>query len=273
MFINKTNLALLLNQVATHYKEAVLANEVAIRLLEQVDFLEINPKLILNLGCRTGFTTNLLKEKFPSAIIVSLDIAEKMLYFPRDSEFLLSPVCADPESLPFFSDSFDLVYSNLTLQWFDFLKVFREVHRLLIPQGLFLFSTLGVDTLREARECLDEIKYAKTKFDFIDMHHLGDALLQNAFLNPVVSMEHLTLTFTDVPTFLKKIESMAYQSFLPNLWQEGVQREAFTLCYEKLRENNLLPATFEIIYGFGSKRVREEETKEVVVPFSAIKKH
>ena len=56
-------------------------------------------------------------------------------------------VCAEAAQLPFADGSFDLVFSNLCLQWVpDLPAVLAEFRRVLRPDGLLLFSTLRART-------------------------------------------------------------------------------------------------------------------------------
>ncbi len=65
----------------------------------------------------------------------------------------LYAVCADIEQLPLADESVGLVWSNLALQWVnDLPRVIRDLHRVLAPGGLLMFSTFGPDTLKELRE-------------------------------------------------------------------------------------------------------------------------
>ena len=65
-------------------------------------------------------------------------------------------VCADLSSLPFAAGSFDLVWSNLALQWVnDVPRVLAEWRRVLKVGGLAMFATFGARVLgaRETTAC------------------------------------------------------------------------------------------------------------------------
>ena len=66
-----------------------------------------------------------------------------------------SPCAAMRTACPCKASSFDLVLSNLLLEWcHDPDAVFAEAARVLRPKGLFTFTTLGPDTLKEAARAL-----------------------------------------------------------------------------------------------------------------------
>jgi len=62
-------------------------------------------------------------------------------------------VCGEAAKLPFADASFDLIFSNMCLQWVPDLPVaLAEFRRVLRPQGLLLFTSFGPDTLAELPE-------------------------------------------------------------------------------------------------------------------------
>jgi malonyl-CoA O-methyltransferase len=63
------------------------------------------------------------------------------------------------------------------------------------PGGLLLFSTFGPDTLKELRAAWRAADGHTHVSRFIDMHDLGDALVRAGLGEPVMDMEHLTLTY------------------------------------------------------------------------------
>ncbi|VEB45798.1 Malonyl-CoA O-methyltransferase BioC [Chromobacterium violaceum] len=51
---------------------------------------------------------------------------------------------ADIEKLPLADASVDMIWSNLTIQWINVPdKMFAELRRVLKPDGMLMFSTLG----------------------------------------------------------------------------------------------------------------------------------
>ncbi len=104
----------------------------------------------LDLGCGTGYFCRQLDLRFPAAQGLALDLAPGMLQQAR----VLRPgplhLCGDAQALPLASDSLDLVFSSLALQWCgDFSAVLAEVRRVLRPGGLLVFSSLAQGTLQE----------------------------------------------------------------------------------------------------------------------------
>lgn len=111
------------------------------------------PATCIDLGCGTGYCTQLLQQRYPDSTLISLDLALPMLQQTRlrasSSPLLL---CADATRLPLRSASAMLVFSSLAIQWCsDYAALFRELARVLVPGGSALLSTFGPATLQELR--------------------------------------------------------------------------------------------------------------------------
>jgi malonyl-CoA O-methyltransferase len=250
---------------ATYDDAAVLQREVADRLLERLDYIKMRPLRILDLGCGTGYLTRLLSQRYPSAQIIGLDLALPMLRAAQRHTRVRLPFglgrrlsrCryanADAEALPLSDTSFDLVVSNLTLQWCDPDRVFRECRRVLRPAGLFLFTTFGPDTLKELRAAWRAVDGRVHVHDFIDMHDLGDALVRARFADPVMDVEHLMLTYSRVAGLLRDLKAIGAHNAAAARRQTLTGKHEFAQfeqAYEGFRRpDGLLPASHEVIFG------------------------
>jgi malonyl-CoA O-methyltransferase len=261
----------------TYDAAAVLQKLVRDEMLSRLDLVKITPKAILDAGCGTGHGSFALQKKFKNAQVVSLDIALGMLQKTKLQRPILQKIlnkqhllCADIESLPIASASMGLVWSNLALQWCNDLDgAFSEVARVLQPNGLFMFSTFGPDTLKELRAASNNGHTHVSRF--IDMHDIGDALTRAGFSAPVLDVEHYTLTYDDVKSVmidLKKIgahnatsgraRGLQGRGFLQNLTQQ----------YEQFRTQGKLPATFEVIYGHAWTKEQKPDLGAGVSPIT-----
>lgn len=250
----------------------LLTREVARRMDERLDYIRVAPRRILDLGCGTGADLPRLAERFPDATVIAADFSAAMLaragarLRPTRSGGLLrrllgAPsalphVTADAGALPIARASLGLVWSNLMLPALDDpLPTFREIHRVLEVGGLLMFSTLGPDTLRELRAALPD-RRGERVHRFIDMHDIGDALVQAGFADPVMDMEIITLTYPDLDTLLQDLRrsggANAAIARPRGLSGRGEWAEA-RATYERLRQDGRLPATFELIQGHAWK--------------------
>ncbi len=259
--IDKHLARLAFEKSAAGYDEAaVLQREVADRVLERLDVMKSVPKRILDVGAGTGYCTRALMQRYGKARVVALDLAEGMLHTARAGQGWMSRlrgrqtfVCGDAEALPLADASVDMLFSNLTLQWCSDLEAtFAEFRRVLSPGGLLLFTTFGPDTLHELRASWRAVDGHSHVNAFMDMHDVGDALLRGRFENPVMDMEYLTLTYPDVRRLMRDLKQIGAHNVTAGRPRglTGPQRlRAVEAAYEQYRREDVLPATYEVIYG------------------------
>jgi len=257
---------------------AVLQQEIGDRLLERLDYVRLEPRTVLDLGTGTGRLAQALLRRYRRARVVGLDIALPMLAEARrrGGRFRRPAlVCGDMERLPFADGSADLILSSLTLQWCqDARAVFAEFARVLRPGGALFFTTFGPDTLKELRQSWAEVDDRPHVADFADMHDLGDALLAAGLAQPVMDREDLLLTYRDLPALLRDIRDIGAHNAATGrprgLTGKGRWRD-FEAAYERRRDNGVLPATYEVLYGhaWAPERPAPQPRPDgsVVVPF------
>jgi malonyl-CoA O-methyltransferase len=253
---------------------ATLHREIADRMIERLSIIRLNAMTILDAGSATGYATKLLRKRFARSSIIELDHSEVMLrqrayrrrtYFPWLG-LRRFPVCADFQRLPLAPSSVDLIWSNLALHWAEEMPaVFSEAHRVLRPGGLLMFSTFGPDTLKELDSTFRDDDSRVNDFRangfrvnrFVDMHDVGDVLVQSGYADPVMDMEYLTLTYADVAALLRDLKAQGSSS-THELTHKGLTArntyEGVVARYEQFRDaDGRLPATFEIVYGHAWK--------------------
>ena len=253
----------------TYDDNAFLQREIGDRLFERLDYIKLQPVRVLDLGSGTGYATRKLRQRYPQADIVSLDLAPEMLRFAR-AQLPATPIlarllgrskrqnwlCANAESLPLANESIDLVLSSLMLQWCDPEAVAREVSRVLKPNGLFMFTTFGPDTLKELRASFRQLDDAPHVNEFVDMHDIGDILVHAGFADPVMDQETVTLTYADLKSMLRELKGIGAHNVLPGRAQGLMGRQRWQRlqdAYEIFRRDGRLPATYEVVYGHAWK--------------------
>ncbi len=241
------------NSASSNYDDnAFLQNEIANRLAEKLKVISIKPQTIIDLGSGTGFLSNKTAEIFPNANLVCVDFAQKSLL--ENSQNL--KVCANAYELPFASNSVDFIVSNLMMQWCPDLKtLFNECFRALKPQGLILFTTFGPDTLKELKRSWSAVDSSAHVNNFIDMHDIGDQMLQSGFQSPIMEMENITLTYEKVLDLMHDLKSIGAQnvSDRSKALTGKTKFKKMIEMYESYRSDGKLPATYEVIYGHAWK--------------------
>jgi malonyl-CoA O-methyltransferase len=265
---------------AGYDRAAVLQADVRNRLLARLADLELKPRVIVDAGCGTGHASRALKRLYPRARVIALDIAPGMLRAAGQQRGRLrrfDRVCADALRMPFGNASFDLIYSNLLLQWCnDPDAVFAEFGRVLRPGGLLVFSTFGPDTLKELRAAWASVDEYTHVNRFLDMHDIGDAMVRAGLSEPVLDIEHFTLTYADALALMKDLKAIGAHNVTagrPTGLTGRGRLQAMIVAYEQRRTDGRLPATYEVVYGQARGRPREELRTgggEIRIPASAI---
>ena len=216
-----------------------------------------------------------LAVRYPDARVVALDLALPMVVAARQrarqSRSLLQRllpvglggnsvplcVCGDLNALPLRGVAFDLVWSNLALQWVnDVPRAFAEWRRVLKVGGLLSFSTFGPDTLREVREAFRRVDGHTHTSRFIDMHDLGDMLVGAGFADPVMDMETITMTYADPAALLRELKHIGATNATrgrPHGLMGRARWQRMLAALSELGRDGRIPATFEVVYGHAWK--------------------
>ena len=275
---------------ATYDQAAVLQKEVGSRMAERLDVVKLAPDSILDAGCGTGDAQAELAARYPGARRIALDVALPMLAIAKgkagrrqsalarifstftgagtvgDSGF----VCGDVGALPFATGAFDLVWSNLTLQWASDLPAsLSEISRVLRVGGLVTFSTFGPDTLKELRAAFSGVDRYAHVGRFTDMHDVGDMLVHAGLADPVMHMELVTLTYAEAGAMMRDLKAIGATNATrarPRALMGRHRWERVLGSLETMRRDGRIPATFEVIYGHAWKvaPTRTEEGHAIV---------
>jgi malonyl-CoA O-methyltransferase len=242
----------------TYDRHDFLQREVAARALERLDYISLQPSNVLDLGSGTGRCARALASRYKRAQVVQCDLALGMLQQARSQERRFFSrqrfIVGDIEHLPFGDGHFQLAFSSLALQWSqDLLSAFREVRRSLALGGLFMFTTLGPDTLRELRKAWASVSSAPHVNQFLDMHDIGDTLVAADFGDPVMETEYLTVPYEDVMTLMRDLKGIGASNSNTERPRGMLGRRSLATlqaAYERERDpNGKLPATYEVVYG------------------------
>uniref|UniRef100_A0A450S4R3 Malonyl-[acyl-carrier protein] O-methyltransferase n=1 Tax=Candidatus Kentrum sp. DK TaxID=2126562 RepID=A0A450S4R3_9GAMM len=248
-------------RAAPRYDEiAELQRRIGERLLAHLDPVpaSFSPAAVLDVGAGTGVCLGPLEARYPGARVIALDLAEGMLREARRAERVSERglfVCGDAERLPFRADSIDLLFSNVTVQWCnDLAEACREFARILRPGGLLVFSTFGPDTLWELRESWGQTDGDSHVNAFIDMHHIGDLLIQTGFTGVVMDREDVVCTYGSVHDLMRELKTLGAHNAThdrPRGLTGRKHLQAMVNAYERHRDNDRIPATYEVIHAYG----------------------
>ena len=244
------------DRAASGYDQvAALQRVVGSRLLERLDPIRLSPRCILDLGAGTGRLAAQLARRYAEAEVAQLDLAFNMLAESRRWKPLTRRhfLCADAECLPLINACAEFVFSNLMLQWASRLdRALAEARRVLKPEGLILFSTLGPGSLAELRESWARVDDRVHVNAFIDMHDVGDALIRAGFADPVMETEDFTLLYDNGLALMRELQQLGASNVnkgRPRALTGKRKLQGMLAEYETRRRDGRLPATFEVVYG------------------------
>lgn len=278
-----------------------LRREISRRMLERLDLVKIAPQRVIDAGCGQGADLLMLQQRFGAAQVIGVDASAPLL---RDAQMAEAAgrsamqramrrwlpavaqaagegapdlVCGDFATLPFASDSADLIWSNLALHWHpqpD--RVFAEWRRILRRDGLLMFSCFGPDTFRELRAAFAGVDNAPHALPFVDMHDFGDMLVDVGFATPVMDMETITVTYTSTAKLLADVRAWGGNP-LADRRRGLLGRQGFARVTQALERGGgaggTIPLTFEIVYGHAFRPVsRTTVAGESIVRFEPRKK-
>jgi SAM-dependent methyltransferase len=207
-----------------------------------------------------------VKRRFPCA----LDASPFPFLTPENkASFIVSlrEIALDEELLPFAAESFDLIASNLGLHWVnDVPGALAQIRTALKPEGLFIASLIGEQSLYELRACLLDAELAvcggvsPRLSPTIDLQTASTLLHRAGFGIPVADMETVTLIYADMFALMRDLRGMgqtnAHSQRRRSLTPCAVFTEAERLYRERFgNAEGHIPATFDIIYLHGWKEL------------------
>ncbi|MFT4580613.1 MAG: malonyl-CoA O-methyltransferase [Gammaproteobacteria bacterium] len=268
----------------TYDEHAALQRAVADNLLESLDIIRISPQTILEIGAATGYCAKALAHRYPRTPTLLLDSSPAMLRHARHKlqrwRSRERYIGGDAQKLPLVSASIDFIISSMTFHWCNDLDaVFGECHRVLKPNGLLLFSSLGPDTLRELREAWSSVDSSPHVNMFIDMHDVGDALIRAGFTSPILECDKIIVNYDDVNALMCDLRHTGSSNSISGRKKNFSTRGEFTQmeeAYERFRIDTKLPATFEVVYAHGWKPERGSRAQDgstvATFPFADLKR-
>lgn len=264
------------------YPYDYLRDEIAVRLVDRLDDIRHNDEgfpLALDVGAGAGHIYRAICAE--DAIIgqggiggvrklVQLDSAQEMLQ--RDAEHTFDGMerCdmyrlnADEEDkLPFPDGTFDLVISSGSLHWVNNLpSLFTEIHRVLKPDGCFMFAMIGGTTLPELRVSMvlaeqeREGGVSPHVGPFIALSDLGSLLQRSGFALPTLDTDTLQLAFPNAAVLMEHLQRMGEgNASLSRRPKVGLDTFLATTClYDHMYpedQGDAVEASVQVIYAIG----------------------
>lgn len=168
-------------------------------------------------------------------------------------------VVADEEAIPFADGTFDLVVSALALHWVNDLPgTLVQIRRILRPDGLFLATFAGGETLTELRQCLAAAEadveggVSPRVASFVDVRVLGSLLQRAGFALPVADVDRITVRYPDLAALFRDLRAMGATNVLSERRRRPLRRATLARTAELYAErftdaDGRLRATFDLL--------------------------
>ncbi|WP_456369838.1 methyltransferase domain-containing protein [Thermodesulfatator atlanticus] len=232
-----------LRSLYTYEKEARVQKKMAERLLLRLKSFDTQGK-VLEIGAGTGLFTRMFLKKFsPEKYFVTDLVKECAPFFEGLSVFF---VASDGESLCFRENTFSLIVSNATFQWFlNPKKAFEAIGKLLLPGGILAFSTFGPKTMQE-------FSHRQTPPGLLTMRQILG--LKPPFFEPLWEEAWVeTIYFATPKEALRHVRETGAMGHLESKWSLK-EIKTWEMKYQALRTSEGLPLTFEPIIMIWRKK-------------------
>ncbi|HET6630962.1 MAG TPA: methyltransferase domain-containing protein [Woeseiaceae bacterium] len=225
-------------------------------LLERLVPMTLTVERVLDAGAAAGAASRALAKTWRKSHVVSLDLSIAMLRKARASRSRfarISELQADVTQLPLADGCIDLVFANMLLPWsIDPPGFLTEVRRVLRKEGLFAFSTLGPDSLRELREAWAEVDADEHVNAFPDMHDIGDLVVRAGLRDPVVDVDYLTVAYRSGDALMHDLTNAGARNCLLGRRRTLTGKQRFArmrAALERRFGNDGLPLRLELVFG------------------------
>lgn len=287
-------------------KAEYLRDEVAIRTIERLGFITRDMAKVLDLGAHSGnFVKNLCiklevppggdradeqiteqlnadKDSLKSKIqeLVMVDSSEELLFRDADELFngefpgKITRIVADEEAFDHEAlstpEQYDAIISNLSLHWInDLPQVLKNINRALKPDGLFMGTIFGGDTLYELRTSLQLAELERRGgmsprvSPLVHLNDIGGLLNKAGFSMLTIDTEDIVVGgFPDLVALCADLQAMGEQNSLvsrANHLPKDVLLAANEICktlHGEVAEDGsvTIPATFNVIFMIGWKQ-------------------
>lgn len=250
---DKRQVAASFSRAAASYDSvAALQRDVGIDLLARLP-VTLAPQRWLDLGSGTGHFSRVLAARYPQTEGIALDLAEGMLRHARPLGGAERFVAGDAERLPLRDGCLDLIYTSLAVQWCsDFTAVLNEACRVLRPGGVLAFSSLCVGTLQELRDSWQAVDGFVHVNRFRRLQDYQQLCAASGMSVLTLERRAKVLHFPDLRQLTHELKALGAHNLNPGRPDGLTGRariRALVEAYERFRQSQGLPATYQVVYG------------------------
>ena len=233
----------------TYIQHAQIQKIAALKLIDKLSKYHTQG-FILDLGSGPGTMQHCPNNSYQSILY---DLSYKMLKagITGAKENILA-INGDAGFLPFATGSIPSVISNLMLQWsMDKLQVLREIKRILIPDGVFLFTTLISPSLWQLKAAWGKLDALEHTLDFSSYEAYID-LIKQAGLKIIYSESfEKMINFTDIYALMRHFKQTGTALPKSNMnkgLSGGKLFRDLEVAYDKNQSDQTLPLSYQYLF-------------------------
>lgn len=226
------------------------------RMAERLPWIKARPSRVLDWSADAPGPDNELRQACPGADVV------RVIELPASAATAPRPwwqrwAGGPPERRLTVADTAGwgagLLWSNMRLHLAaeprDLLRAWRAA---LAPEGYLLFTTLGPGSLAELRELYRAAGWGSPHAPFVDMHDLGDMMVECGLAEPVMGQETLHLTYGSAEQLLSELRSLGLNADPARFagWRTPAWRERLLHAWrERAGADGRIALRWELVHG------------------------
>ncbi len=254
--------------------------EAARRMAERLPLVRRTPSRVLCWDAALGGGLDALAATYPQAQLFAVEPAPTGAAVPRTGfawPAWLAPLLGQrrparqlaAQDVP--PAGCELLWSNMGLHFeHDPPALLQRWQQAVAVDGFLMFSTLGPGTLQALQAVYTQQSWGSPLAPLVDMHDLGDMLVQAGFADPVMDQETLTLTWPDAASALAELRGLggnADPSRHAGLRTPRWRAQLLQALQARAMPDGRIALAFELVYGHAFRAApRERAASQTRVP-------
>jgi malonyl-CoA O-methyltransferase len=251
--VRKSAIANAFSKAAASYDDhAQFQRDVGHTLLDKMP-QDLAGKRVADIGCGTGYFSNLLRSRGAEVVCVDLSTAMLNLAELRCGREGMTYIIGDAEQLPLSNACVDFVFSSLALQWcHDLAAPLSEINRILNLGGKGYFSTLIDGSLIELQTAWAKVDTHQHVNRFIEFNQVKLALTQSHCDRHHLNSLEMTVWYESALQLMRDLKGIG-ATHVNGRSPRPISRSTLAkveTAYQPFRHvQGLLPATYQVCLG------------------------